>query len=497
MKNIVIVLLILFVFKLKAQQLEVIGNKVDTVCMQSGSSNLGNESLNPVWFIANATGGQKPFLYIWKHNLDIQDWITNPSDSILLVNGSFYTGLKNARIVCIVTDAKNNVDSVVWTPAVSNSLADYVFPYKRYSQNIDIRTKRAKLNFEVPSYSITSISGFFNDTIDLVEKGIGWYPYQIRYKKAGCDLAAHGFLTIYSMDSIISSQIQTTEKEVFVYLPEKKRIQLWVMQDSIRFDNYPSDLYSDKNVLINNCYNYIGFSNCDTATAAYTLEKSNNARWLILNPQKRGNYKLNFYSIDRGGRIVPFQLKLHVLDTLFEAQGSVRTQEAYLKSGKVQAFRKGNNQTSIVQTVDIKSDGTFLFENLAEGNYYFLAVPDDSLLSPTYYVDNEMAQNAYLLDLYGNTESIDILVEKKVELGKNSIQGNIAQSIGNESISTAMKPIDDEYIESYQLVDVSGKVVASGTVLPDFGEYSGLQAGVYILMLKTNKGVNRRKIGFY
>ena len=497
MKNIVIVLLILFVFKLKAQELDVVGNKVDTVCMQLGSFNAYDESLNPVRFIASVRGGEKPFMYSWKHDLDIQDWITHPSDSILLVNRSFYNGLKNARIVCIVTDAKNNVDSVVWTPTVSNSLADYVFPYKSYFLNVDIRTKRAKLNFEVPSYSITSISGFFNDTIDLVEKGIGSYPYQIGYKKAGCDLAVRGFLTIYSIDSISSSQIQTTEKEVFVYLPEKKRIQLWGMQDSMRFDNYPGELYSGKN-MINNCYNYTGFSNCDTATAAYTLEKSNNTRWLILNPQKRGNYKLNFYSIGTDGRIMPFQLKLHVLDTLFEAQGSVRTQEAYLKSGKVQAFRKRNDKSALVQTVDLKSDGTFLFENLAEGNYYFLAIPDDSLLSPTYYVNNEMAQNAYLLDLYGNTESIDILVERKVKLGENSIQQNIAQLIGNENILTAMKPIDDdEYIESYQLVDVSGKVVASGMVLSDFGEYSGQPAGVYVLMLKTNKGMNRKKIVFY
>jgi PKD repeat protein len=161
-----------------------------------------------------------------------------------------------------------------------------------------------------------------------------------------------------------------------------------------------------------------------------------------LNPQYTyqlpGTYTVCLSIKDSLGDIICSYCDSLVVDTnLYLIQGKVHADSLLANNSSVILFNADYNYYTACD-YQIANNGSFEFDNVRTGKYIIYAVPDTSLYPdyfPTYYGNVLYWQNAYIINVFANTYSIDVNLIHNDSISNKKINGMIAGSIifGNES----------------------------------------------------------------
>ena len=121
-----------------------------------------------------------------------------------------------------------------------------------------------------------------------------------------------------------------------------------------------------------------------------------------------------------------------VIESYYSVEGTILNNGRYTDKYVVLAFMQDEVGARAVQIEESNDDGTFKFNKLITGDYYFYAVPDtnniDNLV-PTYYANKINWESAYLLTVDSDVYDVDIqfpTVDYILPYGEASISGNMA-----------------------------------------------------------------------
>lgn len=131
-----------------------------------------------------------------------------------------------------------------------------------------------------------------------------------------------------------------------------------------------------------------------------------------------------------------------IVETYFSVEGQLWSTQKYNEPGVVIAYKNIEDGPRAVNIANAETDGSFKFEKLVTGDYYFYAVPDTNNFEnvvPGYYADKFNWESAYLLNVDADVYDVDI----------NFLTTDYVLPIGQASISGHMSlPSDKKYNSS-------------------------------------------------
>ncbi|MDD2304432.1 MAG: MBG domain-containing protein, partial [Prolixibacteraceae bacterium] len=143
-----------------------------------------------------------------------------------------------------------------------------------------------------------------------------------------------------------------------------------------------------------------------------------------------------------------------------------------------------NNQTTIVEKINLNGSSSFVFSNLSSGNYLLNAVVTDVNKHPdllnTYYNGSNSVYTAQRIELKSNSEIQLLMLNKEVFTGNGSISGLVIRKTGPAASGSTQTGVSAPDVDIVLKRD--GKVVANTSTDLE-GKYSfiSLPVGKYIV----------------
>lgn len=141
---------------------------------------------------------------------------------------------------------------------------------------------------------------------------------------------------------------------------------------------------------------------------------------------------------------------------LFSVKGKVLSQNEPVAGSVVLAINSLEGYVpEIAQLTHSNFDGSFRFDKLFSGDYWFYAIPDTSFhqhLMPTYYFGKQKWQNAYQLPVVADTYHVEIEMNdnaNELPQGMASISGRFEMPASNQGIKNYCGPWFTDDFSSY------------------------------------------------
>ncbi len=184
----------------------------------------------------------------------------------------------------------------------------------------------------------------------------------------------------------------------------------------------------------------------------------------------------------------------------YKLSGQVYTPDSSLiYSGRVVLIRKDSNGYCYnMDTVNI-SFGDFTFTGIKGGNYYIQAIPSFKMVffPSTYYVSASSPEKAYLIPIYSNTGSIDIIINTGTSImddKTNNHTFNIYPNPADNHVNINL-PAKSKYLS---ILDLYGeKIISKMRVegMDDLGiNLKDISSGTYVILIENGKNRYYKKL---
>ncbi len=184
----------------------------------------------------------------------------------------------------------------------------------------------------------------------------------------------------------------------------------------------------------------------------------------------------------------------------YRLTGQVYTPDfSLVSSGRVILIRKDSNDDCFnMDTVNI-DDGTFSFSNIKEGNYYIKVIPSFKMafFNSTYYVSASSLEEAYLIPIYSNTGSIDIMINSGSSImneKKHNQPFNIYPNPADNHVHINL-PAKSKYVS---MLDLYGKRIIKKMIVKDMDNLdislTDISPGTYVILIETGENRYYKKL---
>lgn len=182
-----------------------------------------------------------------------------------------------------------------------------------------------------------------------------------------------------------------------------------------------------------------------------------------------------------------YTLDLNVLDnqtSISNISGTVVIKDTLITSGSVVLYQVSAinpNTLTIVQMVNIQSNGTFSFDSIPLGNYKIKAIADTALYKnvvPTYYDSTNHWQKATLLSVTSCKDSIDEIKIRLIKFNTIIAYGKIkGEVIANDGTKSSIK------LNQIDILALKNNAVVAYTKTDNNGQFelTNLEQGDYLV----------------
>ena len=277
-------------------------------------------------------------------------------------------------------------------------------------------------------YTVIHATAFDSDSLKWQSSGDGFFNFNHLLRpiyNPGPQDYANGYVYIYLDDESVNSKYSDEALITFHDAPEV-------------FAGNDSTIFSDSSLTIQSAY-ALGYDYLKWTTSGDGFFDSDT----LLNPvyipgagdRQAGSVILSIEGFSACGSATDEMVL--TFNPGFSIRGRVHAGDHLALNSTISIFLDTQNGIQPLRSGVMAVDGTFELEALLAGGYYLYALPDKSESPgylPTYYYNDIKWENAYRLDLTGNTYDVDIklaLNDFQLPQGTGSMHGEIVTLPGS------------------------------------------------------------------